>query len=141
MAPGRGRNRVEEAPATAESEPEREESNGGAVRLQFSHELTWRPGRPIVTGVLLERLDKLFKELVDMDQEEADKDSLIGVAEALGHRNLIAHKDAGVKAKTACCLVEILRICAPNAPFTEEQLKASLYGALRDCMSNMSWFR
>jgi sister chromatid cohesion protein PDS5 len=106
-----------------QEEPQVEEASEELVRLQFNEELTWRPGKPIAMTELLSRLERLSKELTDMDQDTADKDSLIKVADALGQRNLIAHKDAGVKAKVACCLVEILRICAPNAPFTEDQLK------------------
>ena len=104
-------------------EEEAEAPEGDLVRLRFNEALTWRPGKPISTGELLSRLERLYKELSDMDQEVVDKDSLADVADALGQRNLILHKDAGVKAKTAACLVDILRICAPNAPFTEEQLK------------------
>lgn len=125
MAPARGRRRAQEDPEP-DAEPEQEQ--GGEedlISLQFNEELTWRPGRPIPPGTLLTRLDKLSKELVDMDQDTVNTASLTDVAQALGSRNLIAHKDAGVKAKTASCLVEILRLCAPDAPFTEEQIQVS----------------
>lgn len=31
----------------------------------------------------------------------------------------------GVKAYAACCLADILRVCAPDAPYTAEQLRVS----------------
>ena len=58
-----------------------------------------------------------------MDQEETDKDSLTKVAKERAGQNLLGHKDKGVRAHAACCLVDVLRICAPDAPFTQSQLK------------------
>jgi sister chromatid cohesion protein PDS5 len=95
------------------------------VSLQFNEQLSWRAGKPIATGELLRRLEKLSKELADMDQETVDKDSLHGVAKDLAAHNLLAHKEAGVKAYVAACLVDILKLCAPEAPFTPKQLKVS----------------
>ncbi len=93
--------------------------------LVFNEPLSWRAGKPIPLSELLRRLDTLSKELQDMDQEETDKGSLTKVAKELAGQNLLHHKDKGVKAFTACCLVDVLRICAPDAPFTPQQLKAS----------------
>jgi sister-chromatid-cohesion protein PDS5 len=95
------------------------------VTLQFDEPLSWRAGKPIPTGTLLGRLEKLSKELVDMDQDTVDKESLTKVAKELASHNLLAHKEAGVKAYTAACLVDILKLCAPDAPFTPSQLKVS----------------
>jgi sister-chromatid-cohesion protein PDS5 len=92
-------------------------------QLAFNEPLSWRAGKPIQTGELLRRLDVLSTELRDMDQEETDDKSLHGVAKELAGHNLINHKDKGVRAFTACCLVDVLKICAPNAPFTAAQLK------------------
>ncbi len=93
------------------------------VRLQFSDPLSWRAGKPIPTQELLRRLDALSKELTDLGQETTDKDSLVRVAKELVGHNLLGHKDKGVKAYVACGLVDILRLCAPHAPFTHTQLK------------------
>jgi len=93
------------------------------VKLQFDEELTWRPGKPIAVGTLLPRLERLFEEMSEMDQDTVDKDSLGDIAQALVNRNLMQHKDSAVKATVAECLVEILRLCAPDAPYTEDQLK------------------
>ena len=93
------------------------------VALQFNEPLTWRVGKAIPIADLLRRLQVLFKELRDMDQGEIERDSFAKVAKELISPNLLAHKDKGVKAWTACCLVEILRLFAPDAPYTGQQLK------------------
>jgi sister-chromatid-cohesion protein PDS5 len=96
-------------------------------RLQFNEPLSWRAGKPIAIGELLRRLGALAKELRDMEQEDCDRDSLTKVAKDLAGHGLLAHKDKGVRAWTACCLVDILRLCAPDAPYTATQLKVNGY--------------
>lgn len=91
--------------------------------LQFDEELSWRPAKPISVGTLIPRLEILSKELAEFDQGAVNIDSVKDVAEKLAHRNLLQHKDRGVRAYTACCLVDILRIFVPHAPFTSDQLK------------------
>lgn len=98
----------------------------GAVALQFNEPLTWRPGKPIPTDQLLKRLDRLSKELAEMDQDNVDANSLVKVSKELASHQLLTHKDKGVRAYTACCVVDILKLCAPNAPFTPSQLKVCL---------------
>lgn len=116
-----GRRRDEE-PEEEDQDMEGEEQ----VSLQFKEPLSWRAGKPIPTSDLLRRLDKLSKELVEMDQETVNKASLTNVAKDLVSNNLLGHKEAGVKAHVASCLVDILKLCAPEAPFTPKQLKVSL---------------
>ena len=94
--------------------------------LQFDEPLSWRAGKPIAIADLLRRLQKLSNQMKEMEQEENDRDSFTSVAKELASHNLLAHKDKGVKAWTACCLVDILRLCAPDAPYTGQQLKVSL---------------
>ena len=69
------------------------------------------------------RLSELFKEMKDIDQDDQQRDAFLDVAKELISPNLVTHKDKGVKAWTAACLVEILRLCAPEAPFSDGQLK------------------
>lgn len=105
-------------------------------RLEFNEALSWRPAKPIASATLLDRLERLSKELSDFDQGGVQLDSLKDVAASLAHRNLLQHKDRGVKAYTACCLVDILRLFAPDAPFTDDQLKVSdpsKYSKYRPC--------
>lgn len=93
------------------------------TRLQFKEPLSWRAGKPISISDLLRRLQSLAKEMKDMEQGDADPASFAGVAKELASHNLLAHKDKGVRAWTANCLVDILRLCAPHAPYTGQQLK------------------
>lgn len=93
--------------------------------LKFDEPLSWRAGKSIAIGDLLRRLQALSKEMRDMDQDENERDSFTTVAKELASPNLLGHKDKGVKAWTACCLVDILRLCAPDAPYTGQQLKVS----------------
>lgn len=109
-------------PAPEEEQEEERDTDG----LQFDQPLSWRAGRPIPTAELVKRLDALSKELTELEQDWEHKESLNKVAEELSSQNILGHKDKGVKAFAACCLVDILKICAPDAPFTPKQLKVRL---------------
>lgn len=111
---------------SAAAEAEEQDPDTGTVRLQFNEPLTWRPGKPIPLDTLLKRLDRLTKELAEMDQETTDPSSLTKIAKEVASHQLLNHKDKGVRAYTACCVVDILRLCAPDAPFTPSQLKVGL---------------
>lgn len=106
-------------------EEEAENAQGDGTTLQFNEALSWRAGRPIAIGELHRRLRKLAEELKDLDQDRCDPASLTSVATELAHPNLLTHRDNGVKAWTAHCLVDILRLCAPHAPYSEDQLRVS----------------
>ena len=93
--------------------------------LQFNETLSWRAGKAIPVADLLRRLQALSKEMREMDQDEDERESFTTVAKELASPNLLSHKDKGVKAWTACCLVDILRLCAPDAPYTAQQLRVS----------------
>ena len=91
--------------------------------LQFNESLTWRAGKAIPVADLLGRLQNLSKELKNLEQDQVDRTSFTKVAQDLASANLIGHKDKGIRAYTACCVVDILRLCAPDAPFKNAQLK------------------
>jgi sister-chromatid-cohesion protein PDS5 len=107
---------------------EEEEEQQRMPGLQFHEPLSWRAGKTIPVAELLRRLQMLAKEMRDMEQEENERDSFTHVAKELASPNLLAHKDKGVRAWTAACLVDILRLCAPDAPYTGQQLKVSCGG-------------
>ena len=113
-----------EAPAA--NDDEEMEDQQEQKSLEFNQELSWRPAKPIPSATLLNRLEKLSKELAEFDQGAVVLESLNDVAAHLAHRNLLQHKDRGVKAYTACCLVDLLRLFVPDAPFTDEQLKVRI---------------
>ena len=102
--------------------------------LRFNEALSWRAGKPIAIADLLKRLQTLAKELLEHDQEEdIPREAYTQVANELAHTNLLAHKDKGVRAYTACCVVDLLRLCAPEAPFSEKQLKVINMKILNSC--------
>jgi sister-chromatid-cohesion protein PDS5 len=106
-----------------EEEEQQGQREGQAETLRFKEPLSWRPGKPIPTDQLMKRLDRLSKELAEMDQENVDTNSLVKVSQELVSHQLLTHKDKGVRAYTACCLVDMLKLFAPNAPFKPPQLK------------------
>jgi sister chromatid cohesion protein PDS5 len=108
--------------ATEVVEPEEEQ--GGLRRLRFNEPLSWRVGKSAIpVADLLQRLQSLSLELRRMEQEEIDKESLKKVSQELASVHLLAHKDKGVRAWAVTCIVDILRLSAPDAPFTANQLK------------------
>jgi len=100
-------------------------TNSGLPRLRFKDPLSWKAGKAISVAELLRRLETLAKELRSLDQEEVERDSLLTATKELASQQLLGHKDRGVKAWTACGLVDILRLCAPDAPYTGKELKVS----------------
>ena len=68
-------------------------------------------------------LRKLHEELAKMEQGVVDKNSLMTSAKELCTTALLQHKDNGVKALVACCLADMLKLHAPDAPYTVNQLR------------------
>lgn len=103
------------------------DDNAALRGLAFNQPLSWRVGRSAIPiADLLNRLQTLALELRKLEQEEIDKETLRPVSQELASGHLLAHKDKGVRAWAAHCIVDILRLCAPDAPFTGNQLKVSL---------------
>lgn len=95
----------------------------GQRDLNFKDELSWRAGRAIPVRDLFTRLKALSAELRSVEQHEINRDSLLPVAKSLASANLLSHKDRGIRAWTLCCVVDILSLCAPDAPYSGTQLK------------------
>ncbi|KAF4563796.1 hypothetical protein EYR36_003038 [Pleurotus pulmonarius] len=97
-------------------------ANGGPAtkKLAFKEKLVTK-GQS--TDAILRKLKTLHLELAAMEQEQVDVRSLGTVQKDLINISLLMHKDKGVKAYTACCLADILRLCAPNAPYTDAELR------------------
>ncbi|KAJ5983141.1 hypothetical protein N7481_005240 [Penicillium waksmanii] len=109
---------------TRKAPVEEPEEDSGLQGLAFNQPLSWRVGRTAIPiADLLDRLQTLAQELRKLEQEEIDKESLRKVSQELSSANLLAHKDKGVRAWATCCIVDVLRLCAPDAPFTRNQLK------------------
>ncbi|KAJ5166035.1 hypothetical protein N7492_006331 [Penicillium capsulatum] len=109
---------------TRHGPPDEAEEETGLRSLSFNQPLSWRVGRSAIPiADLLERLQTLAQELRTLEQEEIEKESLRKVSQELASAHLLAHKDRGVRAWATCCIVDLLRLCAPDAPFTRNQLK------------------
>ncbi|KDQ60158.1 hypothetical protein JAAARDRAFT_711869 [Jaapia argillacea MUCL 33604] len=89
-------------------------------KLKFNEKLV---GKGLSTDVLLKKLKTLHVELAQLDQELVDVQSLAGARKELVSTSILLHKDRGVKAYAACCLADILRLYAPDAPYTQAELR------------------
>ncbi|CCF52151.1 hypothetical protein NDA11_006419 [Ustilago hordei] len=75
------------------------------------------------TDALLKRVKQVRTELSEMEQDTVDVNSLKDICKELVTPALMLHKDKAVKANVACCLADMLRLFAPNAPFTPAELR------------------
>lgn len=89
-------------------------------KLQFKDKLV---GKSYTTDLLLKKLQSLHQELAEIEQERVDTKSLSSVRKELIQPQIILHKDKGVKAYAACCLADLLRLYAPDAPYTADELR------------------
>ena len=118
--PGRLRNPPASNTADAEDEMA---TKLGPGKLRFRDPLSWRAGRAIPVAELLKSLKKLADEFKEHEQGAIDLDDLVRVAQELAGAHLLAHKDRGVRAWTAVCIVDVLMHSAPNATFKVGQLR------------------
>ncbi|KAG6332171.1 hypothetical protein ID866_6918 [Astraeus odoratus] len=95
-------------------------ANAAQKKLAFNEKLV---GKNLGTDALLKKLKTLYAELAELDQETVDVNSLSSVRTQLISTSLLLHKDRGVKAFVACCLADILRLYAPDAPYTQSELR------------------
>lgn len=84
--------------------------------------------KPIPTKELLVRLQKLADSLSAVDQNNVSPDSYKQIAHDLGNKKLLNHLNIGIQAYTCCAIADILRIYAPDAPYTPEEL-SSIFSA------------
>ncbi|KAH9985602.1 armadillo-type protein [Russula vinacea] len=89
-------------------------------KLKFHDKLV---GKGLSTDALLKKLKNLHTQLADLDQDRVDTATLATVRKELIHNTILLHKDRGVKAYAACCLADILRLFAPDAPYTHNELR------------------
>lgn len=76
----------------------------------------------IPTKELLLRLQKIADTLSAVDQNDAVLDGYKSIAEDLSNKKLLFHKNVGIQAYACCAITDILRIFAPDAPFSPETL-------------------
>ena len=70
---------------------------------------------------LVGRLGELQKYLMSVGQDDRPK-GLQATAAQLVSERLMKHVDKEVRLLTACCLVDLLRIFAPEAPFADDEM-------------------
>jgi sister-chromatid-cohesion protein PDS5 len=80
-------------------------------------------GKGLSTDALLKKLKTLHTQLAALDQDTVDVASLGTARKELINTSILLHKDRGVKAFAACCLADILRLYAPDAPYTQAELR------------------
>lgn len=90
--------------------------------LQFNMAIISSVKDPISTKDLLLRLQLLHNELASTNQDDIDIESFAKIEKDLINKKLLRHANVGVQAFTCCCLSDILRIHAPDAPYTEVEL-------------------
>ncbi|KAJ2136085.1 Sister chromatid cohesion protein pds5, partial [Coemansia sp. RSA 678] len=96
------------------------------------HELSFQPKlfanasqkKTVPIAELYKQLKKLSKELNGLEQETVDTQSLDAVTRQLLAPSLLRHKEPGVVAYVSCCIADILRLYAPEAPYSEDEIKA-----------------
>lgn len=95
---------------------------GSKSRLESDFSIISTIKNNIPTQQLLSRLERLHEELSNLKQESVDLRSLERYRADLIDRKILRNKDHGVRAFAACCLSDILRLYAPDAPYTDKEL-------------------
>ncbi|KAJ2746528.1 Sister chromatid cohesion protein pds5 [Coemansia sp. BCRC 34301] len=100
--------------------------DGGPHQLSFEPKLFANVAqkKAIPIAELFKQLKKLSKELNGLEQETVDTQSLDSVTRQLLAPSLLRHKESGVVAYVACCIADILRLYAPEAPYSNDEIKA-----------------
>ena len=71
----------------------------------------------------MKKLKKLHADLAELEQDDADRKALEPACKELTSSSILLHKDKGVKAYAACCIADLLRLFAPDAPLTAAELR------------------
>lgn len=92
------------------------------TKLKYQKSIISTAENHISIDELLSRLSNLHEEFSSLVQDQVDLKSVDTYCIDLVNRKLLKHKDPGVRAFVACCLSDILRLYAPDAPYTDTQL-------------------
>ncbi|KAJ2806244.1 Sister chromatid cohesion protein pds5, partial [Coemansia guatemalensis] len=79
--------------------------------------------KTVPTPELYKQLKKLSKELNGLQQETVDTQSLDAVTKQLLAPALLKHSEQGVVAYVTCCIADILRLYAPEAPYNDDEVR------------------
>ncbi|KII91267.1 hypothetical protein PLICRDRAFT_105332 [Plicaturopsis crispa FD-325 SS-3] len=103
-------------------------------KLSFNEKIV---GKGLSTDSVLKKLKALHTELAELDQDLVDVGSLGTARKELINTSILLHKDRGVKAYAACCLADILRLYAPDAPYTHTELRDIFQFFFRQLVSGL----
>lgn len=70
---------------------------------------------------IISRLNELHKKLHNLSQDDPPKGLKI-IASQLAGDKILRHTDKDVRLLAGCCLVDIFRIFAPEAPFNDDEM-------------------
>ncbi|KAJ9093577.1 hypothetical protein QFC19_008306 [Naganishia cerealis] len=105
-------------------------------KLVFPEKLV-QNNRTTSIDALHKKLKDLHEKLKNLEQDVTDLKSLNAVSKELINSTLLLHRDKGVKAYVACCLVDVLRLFAPDAPYSDAQIKDIFQFVLRQLTQNL----
>ncbi|KAK1438406.1 hypothetical protein QVD17_04215 [Tagetes erecta] len=85
---------------------------------------------------ILDQLEKLLS-MVDQSPDSIMQETLSHPMKALVDRSLLEHSNMDVKVSVAACLSEITRITAPDAPYSDEEMKG-IFECIVSSLENLS---
>ena len=68
-------------------------------------------------------LQQAESALSELSQSSSLQDALRPLSKSLVQNTLLSHKDKDVRLLVAVCFIEVMRILAPDPPFTDEIFK------------------
>uniref|UniRef100_A0A3Q2NNN2 PDS5 cohesin associated factor B n=1 Tax=Fundulus heteroclitus TaxID=8078 RepID=A0A3Q2NNN2_FUNHE len=98
--------------------------SSGLLRPSTDGKVTYPPGVKEISDKIskeemVRRLKMVVKTFMDMDQDsEEEKELYLNLALHLASDFFLKHPDKDVRLLVACCLADIFRIYAPEAPYT-----------------------
>ena len=93
-----------------------EDAHGGVYDPDFLGKVTRK-------GDLVQRLNTLHKSLTTLSQELSDRPKgLKTTAAELVSDKILKHPDKDVRLLAVCCIVDIFRVFAPEAPYADEEM-------------------
>ncbi|KAG2602210.1 hypothetical protein PVAP13_5KG660400 [Panicum virgatum] len=91
---------------------------------QVVREVGKRLGQPrLGKDALVKLLKQAENALSELSQSSSLQDALHALSKSLVQTTLLNHKDKDVKLLVAVCFIEVMRILAPDPPFSDEILK------------------
>ncbi|CAN0360409.1 unnamed protein product, partial [Hapterophycus canaliculatus] len=67
-------------------------------------------------------MENAFENLQEVSQEDELPDGLMETAKDLVSATVMNHQNSDYRLLVACCLVEVLRIYAPEAPYNVDEV-------------------